>query len=119
MQEIEKELKRIEKKTARLSKEGQKLTEQEMAIRESLSFEHSYQEDNGEVDIQRAKDLIKNLQKHIAIIRKQNVLNTMRSSLLEQKTQTGLNLLKGDIEAEVTDDREAQSMEADSAKDTN
>ena len=85
--EIEKELRRIDRKTARLSKEGQKLTDQEMAIRESLSFEHSYQEDDGEVDIQRAKDLVKNLQKHIPIIRKQNVLNTMRSSLLAQKAK--------------------------------
>ena len=111
MQEIEKELKRLDRKAEHLSKEGQKLTDQEMAIRESLDFEHSYQEDNGEVDIQRAKDLIKNLQKHIVIMRKQNVLNTMRSSLIMQKAKDNKP------EAEVIDDREAQSMEADSAKD--
>lgn len=94
MQEIERELRRIERIQARLSKEGQKLTEQENKIRESLSVENSYQQDNGEVDIQRAKDLIKNLSKHIKISLRMQMLNTLKANLEQQKRERDAKLPK-------------------------
>jgi len=94
MQEIERELRRIGRTQARLSMEGQKLTEQENKIRESLSVENSYQLDNGEVDIQRAKDLIKNLNKHIKISLRMQMLNTLKTNLKQQKRERDAKLPK-------------------------
>ena len=90
MQEIERELRRIERIQARLSK----LTEQENKIRESLSVENSYQQDNGEVDIQRAKDLIKNLSKHIKTSLRMQMLNTLKANLEQQKRERDAKLPK-------------------------
>lgn len=104
MQEIEKELRRIAKTQARLSKEGQKLTEEEAKLRESLSFDNSYQSDNGEVDMQRAKDLVKNLSKHIKISLRMQMLNALKVSLEQQKRERDAKLprviLEDDMEAE-------------------
>ena len=93
MQEIERELRRIERIQARLSMEGQKLTEQENKIRESLSVENSYQLDK-EVDIQRAKELIKNLNKHIKISLRMQMLNTLKANLTQQKRERDAKLPK-------------------------
>ena len=85
MQEIEKELNRIRRIKARLSKQGETLTEEEAKLRESLSFDNSFQSDNGEVDMQRAKDLVKNLSKHIKINFRMQMLNTLSANLEQQK----------------------------------
>ena len=81
MQEIKKELNRIRRIEARLCKQGETLTEEEAKLRESLSYENSYQSDDGEVDMLRAKDLVANLKAHIKLIAKLTTIRIMRQAL--------------------------------------
>ena len=110
------EIKKLDKRMAKLQKRSQWLTDEEGKIRESLSFENSYQQDNGEIDMARAQALVKNLKAHIKLTAEINAIQSVRQALEEAMDREEAS--KPENQAEAVDDREAQAIEADSARDT-
>ena len=108
------EIKKLDKRMAKLQKRSQWLTDEEGKIRESLSFENSYQQDNGEIDMARAQALVKNLKAQLTA--EINAIQSIRQALEEAMDREEAS--KPENQAEAVDDREAQAIEADSARDT-
>ena len=107
----EQEIKELDKREQKLCNKGDYLTQKEQALRLALGTPT-----DATADIDTAKSLIANLKAQINIAAKLTTIRVLRQALEEAMDREEAS--KPENQAEAVDDREAQAIEADSARDT-